>query len=245
MSQLHTRANDFAPGHDRAATATADANGDVPSADELMAKLLQEENDALRSKVEELSQLVAKADQIAEERWADLQHEYETLIEEKSETIRCLHHKYTELRGRGGSPGAGGDSGAPVPVAPDPQEAVRVQREIQDQRRQMEEDEESMMGQMRQMEMALAKDRAELARQRAELQRLHQELKHELEVAARDGGLRERLGALQRSVNNATSLRTSVNRDTPPPVALPKPPLGPTTSPPKSGLFRRIFGPSR
>ncbi len=69
---------------------------------------------------------------------------------------------------------------------------------MQELRRQLEEDEESLMQQMRQMEMAMSKDRAELARQRNEIQRMHNELNHEIEIASRDPGLRERLVALQR-----------------------------------------------
>jgi hypothetical protein len=55
-----------------------------------------------------------------------------------------------------------------------------------------------MMTQMREMEVLMAKERAELARQRNELQRLHSEIRHEIEVAQRDGLLNERLKTLQR-----------------------------------------------
>ena len=102
---------------------------------------------------------------------------------------------------------------------------------------QMQDDEESMMAQMRGMELALAKDRAELARQRAEVQRLHNELKHEIEVASRDTGLRDRLISLQRR-HSATAIAPpspGPSAETP----LPQPPPAGVT---RSGLFRRIFG---
>jgi len=124
----------------------------------------------------------------------------------------------------------------------DRQQLMELNRQLEDQRRQIKEDEETMMGQLRQMEMALARDRAELARQRSDLQRLHAELKHELEVASRDGGLRERLSALHRRANEATASRPSVNQHTPPPNQLPKPAAPPGANITKSGMFRRIFG---
>ena len=166
---------------------------DVPGPDPVLTtddelSLLRELSATLQARVDELEQMIASN---GEESWVELEREYEALIEEKSEMIRTLHHKNAELRERVGSAPS---PIAPAPVAveepPDRQELLQLQREVQEQRKQMQDDEESMMAQMRQMEMALAKDRAELARQRAEMQRLHDELKHEMDVAARDGGLR-------------------------------------------------------
>jgi len=48
------------------------------------------------------------------------------------------------------------------------------------------------------MEVQMSRERAELARQRSELQRLQSEIRHELDLAARDAALRERLAPLQR-----------------------------------------------
>ena len=48
------------------------------------------------------------------------------------------------------------------------------------------------------MEIQMSRERAELARQRNELQRLHHEIRHELEVAARETTLRDRLQPFQR-----------------------------------------------
>jgi chromosome segregation ATPase len=202
--------------------------------------ILRELSGTLQARIDELEQMLEGR---CDEGWSELEREYEALIEEKSEMIRSLHHKNTELRERAGS---ASPAVAPAPVAveepPDRQELLQLQREVQEQRKQMQDDEESMMAQMRQMEMALAKDRAELARQRAEMQRLHDELKHELDVAARDGGLRERLGALQRGMNQAGSGRATTKQDAPSPNQPPKPPATVTPTPNKSGLFRRIFG---
>ena len=208
------------------------AEAPLPESEE--AEMLRGENAALRAKVDELEQMLPLAVQDAEERWGERQREYESLLEEKSEVIRGLHLKIAELRERAASSApAAEDSNEPTP---DRQELLRLKRELEEQREQMAIDEESMMAQMRQMEMALAKDRAELARQRAEMQRLQGELKHDLETASRDGGLRERLTALQRRGANGTPARPTVTQDTPSPGKDP---------PSKSGLFRRIFGSSQ
>jgi hypothetical protein len=207
------------------------ANGSERGSESEEVEVLRGENAALRAKAEELEQMLAAAGQESEERWAERQREYEGLLEEKSEVIRGLHLKISELRARGASAPA-----APTVIesdepTPDRQHLLRLKRELQQEREQMERDEESMMAQMRQMEMVLAKDRAELARHRAEILRLQDELKRDLEAAARDGGLRERLTALQRP--SGTHARPAVNQ------ATPAPGQGPTT---RSGLIRRIFG---
>ena len=207
-------------------------NGAEPGESEEV-EMLRGENAALRAKADELEQMLVLAAQDSEERWAERQREYESLLEEKSEVIRGLHLKIAELRERAASPPAPIVEADPNEPTPDRQDLLRLKRELEEERRQMETDEESMMAQMRQMEMALAKDRAEMARQRAEVQRLQEDLKHDLETASRDGGLRERLNALQRRASSSTAARPAVNQDTPPPV---QSPAG------KSGLFRRIFG---
>ena len=195
-------------------------------------EILRGENAALRAKTDELEQLLAVAAQDSEERWGERQREYESLLEEKSEVIRGLHLKITELRERATNVSApevvADDSNEPTP---DRQQLLRLKRELEEERQQMASDEESMMAQMRQMEMALARDRAEMARQRAEVQRLQEELKHDLETASREGNLRERLTALHR--RPTLPPRPAVNQDTPPPGQTPST---------KSGLFRRIFG---
>jgi hypothetical protein len=73
----------------------------------------------------------------------------------------------------------------------------RQRADVAAQRLQLEEDEAALMQQMREMEMALAKDRAELARQRTELQRQQADFAREIEIASRDPELRERLAILR------------------------------------------------
>jgi chromosome segregation ATPase len=215
-----------------AAQPTAVLEDGAPLAESEDVETLRGENAALRAKVDELEQMLGLAAQDGEERWAERQREYESLLEEKSEVIRGLHQKVADLRERASSAPAPGpvDKGEPTP---DRQELLRLKRELEQERAQMARDEESMMAQMRQMEMALAKDRADLARQRVEVQRLQGDLKHDLESASRDGGLRERLTALQRRGASPAPARPTVNQDTPPPGQSP---------PGRSGLFRRIFG---
>jgi hypothetical protein len=210
------------------------ASAVLAEADDL--ELLRGENAALRVKVEELEQLLALASQEVESRWGERQREYESLLEEKSEVIRGLHQKISELRDRP-------NQASPAPSQPnidleEGDELLRLRDEVRQQREQMERDEESMMVQMRQMEMALARDRAELARQRSELQRLHGELKREMEAASRDGGLRERLTALQRRASVTKPARSSPEQDTPSPDQGSEGQPGPG----RNGLLRRIFG---
>ena len=91
------------------------------------------------------------------------------------------------------------------------------------QRRQLEEDEAALMQQMREMEMALAKDRAELARQRTELQRQQADFAREIESASRDPALRERLDILRPGQHE------NLRRDN-------------QSAEKGSGLIRRLFG---
>src|SRR5262249_2180220 len=125
---------------------------------------LRAENGQLRARVEELEQAL-QAGSPGQELWLERQKEYETLLEEKSEVIRGLHLKIQE-QGDGG--------GARAPAAADggegDGEVQSLKKQLEEQRRQLEEDEEALMQQMRQMEMAMSKDRAELARQRSEIQ---------------------------------------------------------------------------
>ncbi|HWY88180.1 MAG TPA: hypothetical protein VNX28_15725 [Gemmataceae bacterium] len=190
--------------------------------------ILRGANAALRGRVEELEQALQAAAPSAES-WTDRQKEFEALLEEKSEVIRSLHLRIQELQD------------APAgPAEADVSESQMLLKDMAEQRRQLEEDEESLMQQMRQMEMAMSKDRAELARQRNEIQRLHNELNHEIEIASRDPGLRERLVALQRlqgemSGRNKQAANTKQANQTTgaTPAAAQKE---------NTGLLRRIFG---
>jgi malate synthase len=196
---------------------------------------LRADNAALWARVDELEQQLTAQAKEAEQRWTERQAEYESLLEEKSEVIRSLHLKIAELREQLSA--ASRPPSAAVLDAKGAEELMQLKQELEDQRRQLEEDEQSMMAQLRQMELSLARDRAELARQRAELQRLHGDLKHEMETAARDSGLRERLSNLHR---RSAGARPSSNQDTPPPGDLPSTP----TKGGNSGIFRRLFGSS-
>jgi chromosome segregation ATPase len=201
-------------------------SGEEP--DEL--SILRGANAALRGRVEELEQALQAAAPSADS-WADRQKEFEALLEEKSEVIRSLHLRIQELQ----------DSPA-GPAEADVSDSHMLQKEMAEQRRQLEEDEESLMQQMRQMEMAMSKDRAELARQRNEIQRLHNELNHEIEIASRDPGLRERLVALQRlqgemsGRNKQTATPASAKQSAQTPAA------APAAQKENTGLLRRIFG---
>jgi hypothetical protein len=214
---------------------------------------LKTENAELRCTVAELSalakQLGAAAD--SEKVWAERQKEFDALLEEKSEVIRSLHVKINELQEN--PPSSQLPNEQELQTVCDEMERERAQldldrHQIEQDRSQLQGDEEALMTQMREMEMALSRDRAELARQRNELQRLHNEIKHELELAARDASLRDRLEGLQRHHQDIISRRGSAppseSRVAPHPEPAPAP--APVAAQPAkkegSGLFRRLFG---
>jgi hypothetical protein len=166
------------------------------------------ENEQLRSIVDELRQQLDQAAGDARSGWGEREHEYEEMLEEKSDAIRKLHVRLQELEKGGSERGAA----APAPTNVNQDELASLsdeierercqleqeRRQIDEDRLQLRDDEESMMRQMREMELQMAKERAELARQRNELQRLHSEIRHELELAQRDAAVNERLRLLQR-----------------------------------------------
>jgi hypothetical protein len=189
---------------------------------------LRAENAELRAHVAELEQALTN-DPTS---WSERQKEYEVLLEEKSEVIRSLHLKIQEMQEDGVARG---------PAQANLGDAQRLQKELEEQRRQLEEDETVVMQQLREMEMAMSRDRAELARQRNEIQRLHADLNREIEIAARDPALRDRLIALQRLQGEVVGRKFS------PQASATKPAAGSAPSAQKqstnsSGLFRRIFG---
>ncbi len=171
---------------------------------------LRADNAEFRAKLEEVDQA-----------WGERQREYENLLEEKTEVIRSLHLKIQQLQEQDG----------PQPQAAEPEDLSSAKQQLEEDRRRLAEDEEALMVQMRQMEMAMSKDRAELARQRSELQRLQADLNRAIELAARDGGVRERLQALRKPNEQAPGAGpASTAAHTPPPKKK------------SSGLLRRIFG---
>jgi hypothetical protein len=217
------------------------------------------EADRLRAENAELRRLIAEMEQVfgadqgePAKAWADKEKEYDSLLEEKSEVIRSLHLKIQELQEQLNQSGR---RSAPLPneeelqAVCDELERERAQleverREIQHERSQLQEDEEALMKQMREMEMAMSRDRAELARQRNDLQRLHNDIKHELELAARDASLRDRLVGLQRRHQDLTNRKgASPAPEARPAAAAPGQPA-PGSQPlrKESNILRRLFG---
>jgi chromosome segregation ATPase len=196
------------------------ASGDAKVADDRESSVLRQENAELRARVAELEQLLASNG--SEEEWAERQQEYEALLDEKSEVIRSLHLKLQEVQ-----EGARRSPDEPIPKE---EELIQLKQALEEQQHQLREDEEALLGQMRQMEMALSKDRAELARQRQEVQRLQADLNREVEQSSRDPALRERLNSLRRG-------QEAPQREPAAPVAAPAEAMKKN-----SGLFRKLFG---
>src|SRR5262249_38487422 len=130
--------------------------------------------------------------------WEARPRENGALLEGKSEVVpnfdRQVQALEQELNGHQEVPE---EKKTPRPLARE-EELMMLSEELERERRQLKEDEEALMEQMREMEVQMARERAEMARQRTELQRLQNDLRHELELAARDATLRERLAPLQR-----------------------------------------------
>jgi hypothetical protein len=199
---------------------------------------LRTENTELQQKVADLQRQLQESRQL-EEAWNERQQQYEALLEEKSEVIREQHRKLQESHRI--------MADRPPGTTPRETELLALHEELEQERGQLKEDEETLMKQMRDMELQMSRERAELARQRNELQRLHTEIRHELELAARDATLRERLAPLQRRAQDALNRRgaSPAANHTPPahPAAVPPLPSSDTTKrPTESGIFRRLFG---
>jgi hypothetical protein len=207
-------------------------------------EILRDENNQLRDLVAELERhLEALTSQGNDPHvLAAQQKELEALLDEKSEIIRELYVKIQELEGELKS------RDIPRPVIPEEDELLRMQEELERERKQLQEDESSMMQQMREMEVQMARERAEMARQRTDLQRLHGEIRHELELAARDATLRERLAPLQRRHQDIMNRRgsspgASANGVQHPPqtASAQQTAEGQTPARKESGLLRRLF----
>ncbi|MBV9463897.1 MAG: hypothetical protein JO317_06675 [Verrucomicrobiae bacterium] len=199
-----------------------------PMAAELLK--LQLENAELKARIEELESAPAVR---GDDGWLERQHEYEMLLEEKSEVIRSLHQKVQELQENAG-PRDNGSTGANMGQA---EEILRLKREMDEQRRQLDQDEADMMEQLRKMEMTMAKERAEMSRQRQEISRLQADLAHEIEQTSRDPALKERLQNLRRTPGGSKpNLQL-------PPIPKPEPVAEPRAhGKDSSSFFRRIFG---
>jgi hypothetical protein len=192
---------------------------------------LRAENERLRGAVAELEEILRQADGPGGAQVKQL----EQLLEEKSEVIRELHRKLQEQQHQERTAGA----------TPREEELLALSEELERERRQLKEDEEGLMQQMRDMEVQMSRERAEVARQRNELQRLQNEIRHELELAARDATLRERLAPLQRRAQDLLARRgTAAPPEAAAPQAQPAPARepAPKRDPGSSGILRRLFG---
>jgi DNA repair exonuclease SbcCD ATPase subunit len=221
----------------------------APVGDPLELEGLRAENTELRSIIAELRQLVDEAATKGEETWAERQKEYETLLDEKTETLRVQAEKIQELESRP----------PPGPATPKEEELLAMseelererctlqqeRRQVEEDRNQLAEDEQTMTQQMREMEVQMAKERADMARQKTELQRIHDEIRHELEKIERNGQLNQRLGQLRQRYQEVSARSGSDSsaavQGLPPASAESE---GPKTDPKKrdSGLLRRFFG---
>src|SRR5262249_47245136 len=109
---------------------------------------LRAENEELRGLVLELEQALQGAGQVADQEWENRAREYEAMLEEKSDLIRNLHRRLSELEeahdARGGNAAAAG-SGVRE------QELLALSEELERERRQIKEDEDALMEQMREM----------------------------------------------------------------------------------------------
>jgi hypothetical protein len=202
----------------------------------------QKELDHLRHETAQLRRTLAEYERALEdcrqneEAWTERQREYDNLLDEKSDVIRELHRKLQETLVV---------PDRPAGVAPREEELLALHDELERERRQLKDDEEALMAQMRDMELQMSRERAELARQRNELQRLHTEIRHELELAARDATLRDRLAPLQRRAQEAINRRggapaTNQSQQITNPAS--NPPPEETRKTKESGMFRRLFG---
>jgi hypothetical protein len=175
----------------------------------------------------------------------ELHEEFEQILNEKTETIRALHMRNQELQEalRGG------------PDSPSREQLEARQVGIVKLEQRLRQDEESFNAQAREMEMAMAKERADLARQRAELLRLQAELQREVELVSRDSGLRDRLASLQRRSDGRPRSSASLGDIDLGGASAPSGPRRPPTMvaidlgaeardapQPKTGFFRRLFG---
>ena len=127
--------------------------------------------------------------------------------------------------------------------APREDELLSLSEELERERRQLKEDEESLMKQMRDMEVSMARERAEMARQRNDMQRLQSEIRHELERLERSGALQTKIDGLKGKLQDAVSRRGSAPgsplSQAAPAAGLPVPAPAPSK---KESLLGRLFG---
>ncbi len=161
---------------------------------------IRSENAQLRTLCFELEQALQEA---AQQLNPDLEkqiHEYDAVLEEKNDMIRQLHLQLQEVQILlEGSEARAKE--APAPPAPRPSqgptpgedELLALSEELERERRQLQEDEQTLMEQMRVMEVSMARERAEMARQRNDLQRLQSEIHEDLKRLERNGASQKKI----------------------------------------------------
>jgi chromosome segregation ATPase len=203
------------------------------------AEQLLTENEQLRALCEELEQALQEATQHLQPDLEQQIREYDAVLEEKNEMIRQLHQQLHEAK-------ATLEEKASQPAPPPPRqhqgpapcedELLALSEELERERRQLQEDEQTLMQQMREMEVGMARERAELARQRNDLQRLQAEIRHDLERLERNGAVQSKIENLKIKLQDATARRGAA----PGPTGASS---GQSAAPArKEGLMGRLFG---
>lgn len=216
-----------------------------PTSEELQElERLREENEQLRALCLELEQALNEATQhAAEGDDEESVKEYEALLDEKTELIRQLHEQLQEAQAVAAEldaqSGAGSPGAAAAGPAPREDELLTLSEDLERERRQLQEDEQALMQQMREMEVTMARERAEMARQRNDMQRLQSDVRHEIERLERSGSLQNKIDGLKSKLNDAMTRRGS----SPGAAAQPAQPVAATPpSGKKEGLLGRLFG---
>jgi chromosome segregation ATPase len=221
---------------------------------------LRTENAELRALCFELEQALQEASQQTNtEVTAQQLREFESMLEEKTETIRSLHQQLQETQAALAEVEAQATKAIesvqsvqqpqrPAGPVPREEELLALSEELERERRQLQEDEQTLMEQMREMEVGMAKERAELARQRNDLQRLQGEIRHELERLEKSGAIQSKIEGLKNKLQDATTRRGaahgSVVHPSAQPVAQPATPAAEAQQAPakKDSLMGRLFG---
>jgi hypothetical protein len=167
---------------------------------------LRKQNADLKARIEEMEQALL-----------DNQRDQENMLDEQSDVIRGLHRRIQVLQ----EMPAGQVNRIQV------SDLVEMWQQRDEDRRRLKEDEEAVMAQMRETEIAISKERLELARQRAEVLRLIEDTRLHEDSSVRNADLRHRLAAL----------RPGHDKD---PVSSTDPAPAPAKS--NSSFLRRLFG---
>jgi myosin heavy subunit len=202
---------------------------------------LREENTQLRSLCLELEQALHESATHGPGTGDERVAEYEALLDEKTEIIRQQAEHLQQLQADAEEKTAARSANSGP--APREDDLLALSEELERERRQLQEDEQSVMQQMREMEVSMAKERAEMARQRNDMQRLQSEVRHELERLERNGALESKIESLKNKLTDATTRRGAAHslahgQPAPSIPAAPTPPA-PTR---KESLLGRLFG---